>query len=196
VRILAGLGNPGRRYERTRHNVGFMAVEEFLERHARGPERLERGAIVAEARWAGEHVLVVRPQMMMNLSGPPVAALCRSYDAPASDLIVAYDDADLPLGQIRVRPDGRPAGHNGVASIVEALGTQSIPRVRLGIGRPAGVRLGLADHVLATFEKEEEEPLRAMIVEAADAMEIALRFGVKEAMNRYNRRRGEGGTTA
>lgn len=192
MRILAGLGNPGRRYERTRHNVGFMAAEEFLRRHGRGAARAECGVLVAEARWAGDSLLVARPQLMMNASGPAIAALCRTYGAGAADLVVAYDDADLELGQIRVRPGGRPAGHRGIESIVEALGTQAIGRVRLGIGRPAGVRGGLADHVLAMFEKDEEAPLHAMIAEAADAIEVLLRDGVKSAMNRYNRRRGEG----
>jgi peptidyl-tRNA hydrolase, PTH1 family len=193
LKILAGLGNPGRSYEKTRHNVGFMAAEEFLRRHGRGSARPESGALVADARWAGDAVLVARPQRYMNDSGPPVAALCRTHGLTPSDLVVAYDDADLPLGQIRVRPDGRPAGHKGIASIVEALGTEQIARVRLGIGRPEGVRRALADHVLAPFESDEEEALRSMIAEAADAIEILLRDGVKTAMNRYNRRRvGDG----
>jgi len=192
VRIVVGLGNPGRQYEGTRHNVGFMAAAEFLRRHGRGEERVERGSIVSTARWAGEVLLVARPQGFMNLSGPPVSALCRSHGVAVEDVVVAYDDADLPLGQIRVRPDGRPAGHNGIASLVEALGTEKIARVRLGIGRPAGVKGGLADHVLTEFDKDEMEPLRRMIAEAADALEVLLKDGVKAAMNRYNRRRGDG----
>ena len=192
MRIVVGLGNPGRRYEGTRHNVGFMAAEEFLKRHGRGEIRFERDALVSDARWAGESVLVARPQSFMNLSGPPIASLCRAYRAGVEDVVVAYDDADLPFGQIRVRPDGRPAGHRGIASLVEALGTEEIARVRLGIGRPEGTKGALASHVLATFEPEEHGSLREMIGEAADAIEVLLRDGVRIAMNRYNRRRGGG----
>ena len=170
--LVVGIGNPGAEYEGTRHNVGFMAAEEFLRRHGRGEERVERDALVADARWAGESVLVARPQSFMNLSGPPVVSLCRAYRAEVGEVVVAYDDADLPLGQIRVRPDGRPAGHRGLESLVEALGTEQIARVRIGIGRPEGARGDLASHVLARFEPEENERLRAMIGEAADDAEV------------------------
>lgn len=192
MRIVVGLGNPGPRYERTRHNVGFMAAEEFLARHRRGGVREEKGALVAEARWAGEIVLVARPQSFMNLSGGPVAALCRAYGAGPADLVVAYDDADLPFGALRVRPDGRPAGHRGLTSIVEALGSEAVPRVRMGVGRPAQAGAGLADWVLEEFTREESEILGGMVAGAADALEVVIREGVRAAMNRYNRRRAEG----
>lgn len=195
MRLVVGLGNPGRRYAGTRHNVGFMAAEEFLERHGSGPLREEHGALVAGARWAGESVLVALPQSFMNLSGTPVAKLARSHRTEASDVVLLYDDADLPLGSIRVRPGGRAAGHNGVASVVEALGTEEIPRVRLGIGRPGtespARRPGLADYVLDEFAPEEEAARKEMIRAAADAVEWLIREGVKAAMNRYNRRRPE-----
>jgi len=197
VRAVIGLGNPGERYARTRHNVGFMAAETFLDRHGRGgAARIESGALVAEARWAGATLLVARPQLMMNLSGPPVLALCRRHRMDAADLVIAYDDADLPFGRVRVRPDGRAAGHNGMASIVEALGTEAIPRVRIGIGRPPREKGGLAGHVLEGFSAGEVEAVGTMIAEAAEAIEVLLRDGVKEAMNRFNRRRDEGGTEA
>jgi len=192
VRILVGLGNPGRRYARTRHNVGFMAAKEFLARHGIGRQREEAGSLVAEARHAGEIMLVARPQAFMNASGPAVARICRLHGASPEDLVLAYDDADLPLGRIRVRPSGRPAGHKGVASIAEALGTDEIPRVRIGVGRPSGVEKGLADYVLDEFDRDEEPLAREVIAEAVDAIEILLREGVKNAMNRYNRRRVEG----
>lgn len=166
-----------------------MAAEEFLSRHGVGRAREEAGCLLAEARWAGEVVLVARPQAFMNLSGPPVLAISRRYSATPSDLILAHDDADLPFGMVRIRPDGRPAGHRGVASIVEAMGTEAIPRLRMGVGRPAG-ESDLADYVLDEFEASEEAPLREMIETATDAVEVLLREGVKSAMNSYNRRRG------
>jgi PTH1 family peptidyl-tRNA hydrolase len=188
VRILVGLGNPGPRYARTRHNVGFMAAEAFLARHGAGRARLEHGALVAEARWAGETLLVARPQTFMNLSGGPVAALARVHGAAPGDLIVLYDDADLPLGLLRVRPGGRPAGHRGMSSIAGALGTDEVPRVRMGVGRPEAEQAGLAGYVLEVFDRSEEPVVEEMIEKAADAVETLLAEGVKIAMNRYNRR--------
>jgi peptidyl-tRNA hydrolase, PTH1 family len=189
VRFLVGLGNPGQRYARTRHNVGFMAAEEFLARHGVGRPREERGSIVAEARWAGEVILVARPQSFMNASGSSVAALLRACGGTPEDLIVAYDDADLALGTVRVRPGGRPAGHKGMLSIAEALGTEEIVRVRMGVGRPDSRERGLAEYVLETFDPSEEEAREEMIRAAAGALEVILKDGVKTAMNRYNRRR-------
>jgi len=188
VKLLVGLGNPGAGYRGTRHNVGFMLAEEFLARHGRGQAREEHGALVAAARWAGEALLVARPMSFMNLSGRPVGALCRVHDVLPSDLVVAYDDADLPLGTIRVRPGGRPSGHRGMASIIEELGVEEIPRLRMGIGRPGEPGEGLADYVLAEFAPEEAGPAREMIARGTDAVEMMLSRGVKFAMNHYNRR--------
>jgi PTH1 family peptidyl-tRNA hydrolase len=168
-----------------------MAAEEFLARHRRGEAREEHGSIVAPARLGGEQMLVARPLSFMNRSGGPVAALCRTYRLIPTDLIVAYDDADLPLGVIRVRPAGRAAGHRGLESIVEALGSEEIPRVRLGIGRPAGSELELAEYVLEEFQTSEQEFVGDMIKNAADAVEMVLLRGVTAAMNTYNRRARE-----
>lgn len=168
-----------------------MAAEEFLSRHRRGAAREEHGAIVASVRLGGDQVLVARPLSFMNRSGGPVEALCRAYRLLPGDLILAYDDADLPLGVIRVRPAGRAAGHRGVESIVEALGSEEIPRVRLGIGRPPGSELELAEYVLEEFRASEQESVGEMIKNAADAVEIVLLRGVTAAMNSYNRRARE-----
>jgi len=189
---VVGLGNPGPRYARTRHNVGFMAAEEFLGRHGIGGTGEESGSLVREARWAGEVILVARPQSFMNLSGGAVGALCRARGAAAEDLLLLYDDADLPFGTIRVRPGGRPAGHRGVESIVAALGTDQVPRVRIGVGRPETGEGGLREYVLEEFTPEEVEALGSVIGVATDAIECALREGVKKAMNRYNQRQSEG----
>lgn len=190
MRLVVGLGNPGRRYEATRHNVGFMAVEAFLSRHRRSPDREERGALVAEARWSGETLLVVRPLSFMNLSGGPVGALARRGGLGAGDVVLLYDDSDLPMGAIRVRPGGSPAGHRGVESVTEALGSSEIPRIRLGIGRPEGPHGALADFVLEEFEEGERELLGDMLARSVDALQVLLKQGVKAAMNLYNQKPG------
>ncbi len=188
--MVVGLGNPGPRYERTRHNVGFLAAREFLARHGRGEEREERGALVRTARWAGESIAVVRPQSFMNLSGAPVSAIASRYGVGPEGIVLLYDDSDLPLGALRVRPDGRAAGHRGVLSVMEALGTERIARIRLGIGRPARAGRGLAEHVLDEFEESEIETLEQMIGRSVDALQAYLKAGVKAAMNLYNQRPG------
>jgi PTH1 family peptidyl-tRNA hydrolase len=188
--MVVGLGNPGPRYARTRHNVGFMAAGEFLARHGRGEEREEQGALVGRARWAGQPVLVARPQSFMNLSGGPVSKLCGRYGVAADDVVLIYDDSDLPLGALRVRPDGRSAGHRGVQSVMEALGTERIARVRLGIGRPDAGAAGLSDYVLDEFDESERETLDAMIGRSVDALQVLLKQGVKAAMDLYNQRPG------
>lgn len=193
MRLVVGLGNPGPRYEGTRHNVGFMAAEAFLARHRRGGDREEKEAVVAEARWSGETILVVRPQSFMNLSGSPVGALARRHGAGPGEVFLLYDDGDLPLGAIRVRPGGGAAGHRGVESVMEALGSREIPRVRLGIGRPDGDRRGLADYVLDRFEEGERDTVNDMIERSVDALQVALKRGVKAAMNLYNQRLREPG---
>ena len=188
VKLLVGLGNPGSSYAGTRHNVGFMLAEAFLSRHGRGKPRKEHGALVASARWAGEELLVAQPQGFMNLSGRSVKSLCRAYEVDAEDLVVAYDDADLPLGFIRIRPSGSPAGHRGLASIVGVLSSLAFPRMRLGIGRPGTAEEQLADYVLDRFTEPEQKVVKEMLARATDAMEMLLQKGVKMAMSNYNRR--------
>lgn len=189
--MVVGLGNPGPRYEGTRHNVGFMVAEEFLSRHGKGAPREEKEALVAEARCAGQVVLVVRPLSFMNLSGKPVEALARRYGVLPSEMVLLYDDSDLPTGQIRVRPGGGAGGHRGMESVIEALGTSEIPRIRMGIGRPGGEHGGLADYVLERFEETELNSVRTMIERSAEALQVTLKRGVKAAMNLYNQRSGK-----
>lgn len=185
-----GLGNPGPRYAASRHNVGFMAIEEFGSRHGRGAVTEEMGGLVRRARWAGEDLLLFRPLSYMNRSGGPVRALCRARGVETADLVVVYDDADLPLGLIRVRAAGRPAGHRGMASISEALDEERISRIRLGIGKPRDGEGDLSEFVLEEFLPSEREALEEMIREAAGALEVLVREGVTAAMNRYNKRAG------
>lgn len=179
-----GLGNPGRRYRGTRHNVGFEVVDRLARRWA-ARFRTEGSAEVAHAQFSGQPVALAKPLTYMNLSGEAVAELVRRYGVAPSDVLVVYDDMDLPVGTIRVRARGRPAGHRGMASVVEALGTLEVPRVRVGIGRPWS---DAVDHVLSRFEPEERAAVEEAVERAADAVEAVLRDGIHRAMDRFNRR--------
>ena len=183
--MVVGLGNPGRRYGRTRHNVGFMVAEEILHRAGSSEGRVQESALVAVARLGESDTLVVQPQTYMNLSGASVSALARRRGIEASEILVIYDDADLDLGVIRIRREGSAAGHKGLISILESVGTRAVPRVRLGIGKDEG---DLADRVLAPFGRDELPVVEEMIARAADAVELVATQGLEEAMNKYNRR--------
>ena len=185
---MVGLGNPGPRYERTRHNAGFLAVDELAAR-TRAVGRLLSDAWVAEATLGGEPALLVKPQSYMNLSGEPVARLLVEHASAAADLVVVVDDVALPLGRIRVRAHGSDGSHNGLRSLVAALGTEEFARVRIGVGLPELAELDLADFVLAEFMLEEQPRLREVTELAADAVLCLLQEGAPAAMNRFNGRR-------
>ena len=183
--MVVCLGNPGPRYSRTRHNVGFMVAGELLRRARSGADRVQDEALVSPITLAGAEAVVVQPQTFMNLSGRAVAGVARRRGIEPSDMLLVYDDADLPVGTLRLRAGGSPAGHKGVLSIVECLGTREIPRLKLGIGKDEGE---LADRVLAPFSRAEAPVVDRMIQEAADAVERAARLGLTAAMNQFNRR--------
>lgn len=183
--MVVGLGNPGPRYRRTRHNVGFMVASELLRRAGCGVERMQDEALIAPIRLGDAEILVVQPQSFMNLSGASVAAVSRRRGIEPSEILMVYDDADLPVGAVRVRAAGSPAGHRGVMSITQVLGTREIPRIRLGIGKDAG---DLAERVLAPFTKAELKIVERMIEDAADAAGVVILQGITAAMNAYNRR--------
>lgn len=185
---MVGLGNPGPRYERTRHNAGFLVIDELAAR-SRAAGRLYPDAWVAEASLGGETALLVKPQSFMNSSGEPVARLLAEAQATPADLVVVVDDVALPLGRIRVRPHGSDGGHNGLRSLVAALGTEEYARVRVGVGLEDPPAMDLADFVLAEFLEEELPRLREAVVVAADAASCLLQDGVAVAMNRFNGRR-------
>lgn len=185
---MVGLGNPGARYERTRHNAGFMVVDELAAR-ARAAGRLDRDAWVAEATVAGEAVRLVKPQSFMNASGVPVARLVAEAQATAADLLVVVDDVALPLGRVRVRERGSDGGHNGLRSLVLSLGTDAFARVRIGVGIEPPPAVDLADFVLGEFLAEERPKLREVVSVAADAVECLIAEGAGPAMNRFNGRR-------
>jgi PTH1 family peptidyl-tRNA hydrolase len=189
VKLVVGLGNPGRRYAATRHNVGFRIAERFCER-----SRLDLLARKFEGRFGrgtvlGVDVGVLLPETFMNLSGQSVAEALRLLPVgdPQSDLIVIFDDVDLPFGRIRIRPGGGAGGHKGLRDIIDKLGRDDFPRLRFGVGRPPHAGMDTADWVLQAFAADEESALGARLDEAAHALETMLRDGVVTAMNRFNR---------
>ncbi|MFQ5701685.1 MAG: aminoacyl-tRNA hydrolase [Acidobacteriota bacterium] len=183
--VVVGLGNPGTRYRDTRHNVGSMVVEELIRRDRSGPTRRGSTSTVTPVRLAGTVAFVVQPRTYMNESGVAVADALDRLGMVASELLLVYDDADLPLGRIRIRMEGGAAGHRGVRSILESLGTTAIRRIRLGIGKSEG---SLADRVLSRFSAEEAPVVESMVETAANAVEEIARDGILIAMNKFNRR--------
>jgi len=191
MRLVVGLGNPGREYRDTRHNVGFMVVDEIARRHqltfSLAPSQVPETYVAKKYAGpeGGEPLLLAKPLTFMNRSGDAVAALARYYDIAPSDLLIVVDDVALPFGRIRARARGSAGGHNGLRSVIDRLGTQEFPRLRLGIGRGDG-RRDLADFVTAKFEPAERAELETFIARAADAAEMFAVDGIGRVMNTYN----------
>jgi PTH1 family peptidyl-tRNA hydrolase len=196
MKLIVGLGNPGREYRDTRHNVGFMVVDEIVRRHqlewSMAPSQVPEAFIAKRYPSPGqlgaggsEALMLAKPLTFMNRSGDAVAALARYYDVPTEALLVVYDEVALPFTRLRARPSGSSAGHNGIKSIIDRLGTQDFPRLRLGVGRGDG-RRDLSDHVLAKFERGEQAELESFITRAADAAEMFAAEGILKVMNVYN----------
>ncbi|MCS6826380.1 MAG: aminoacyl-tRNA hydrolase [Caldilinea sp.] len=189
LKMIVGLGNPGPQYRRNRHNIGFQCVELCAQRWGLALDRVQMraqtGSGFVKRNGVGQKVLLVKPLTFMNASGEAVAALARFYRIEPSSILVIHDDLDLPAGKLRLRPGGSSGGQKGVQSIIEHMGTQEFPRIRVGIGRPPN-GMDPAAYVLQDFSEEEETiftPLRARIVEAAECW---LFEGVERAMNRFN----------
>lgn len=185
MRIVVGLGNPGRAYVSTRHNVGFWVVDRFVSSQTWKFSRRAFQAEIAEGRVDGEHVLVMKPQTFMNRSGEAVAAVRRAFGLEADAFVVVYDDLDLESGRLRLRGGGGTGGHRGVASILEALGDPGFVRVRIGIGRPLE-GADPVEWVLEAPEAGERDLLDATALRGAEAIGVLLREGLGTAMNRYN----------
>ncbi len=185
--LVAGLGNPGERYARTRHNVGAMVVEELA---SRAGERIRRARLVpcdsAELRVDGETLILARARAFMNESGPAYASLARKRGVPPDRVIAVHDDLDLPFGALRVKLGGSTAGHHGLDSLVAALRTPGFYRVRVGIGRPPG-RQDPVDYVLEPFPEREEPDVALIVADAADAVLTLVREGLRAAQDRFNR---------
>ena len=182
--LIVGLGNPGRKYRKNRHNIGFMAVERFGQGFSLSLDRVQQRALVGSGRFNNHHILLAKPQTFMNNSGDSVGSLARYYKIPAAQVLVIYDELDLPLGSLRLRQKGGSGGHNGMKSIIQHLGNE-FPRLRLGIGRPPG-RMDPAAYVLQDFRKEELPLVDDMLAEAVEIIENSVRYGLDVAMNRHN----------
>jgi PTH1 family peptidyl-tRNA hydrolase len=185
MKLIVGLGNPGRKYDGTRHNVGFEVVDSVVARQNLQWESAPAEALIA--RWRPAQVLVAKPLTFMNLSGYAVGELLRYFKIGLPDLLVIVDEVQLELGRLRARARGSAGGHNGLRSLVEQLGTQEFARLRVGVGR-GDARRDLADHVLATFEPDERAVAADAVQRAADAAELFAAEGIAPVMNRFNRK--------
>jgi PTH1 family peptidyl-tRNA hydrolase len=185
-KLIVGLGNPGARYEKTRHNVGWMALDALAKKH--GVEISKSGfqGLYGEWRRGAEKIILLKPSTYMNLSGKSVGPAANFYKIPPAEILVVYDDLDLPPGKLRIREKGSAGGHNGMKSLIEELGTQEFPRVRIGIGRPAP-GWQVVDWVLAPFGADDLPLITAAVDEAVKAMETWLDEGTLAAMNKHNR---------
>jgi peptidyl-tRNA hydrolase, PTH1 family len=185
--LVAGLGNPGSEYEHTPHNVGFMVVDALAAGNGIRVTRKENSALVGLGTVAGQPVVLAKPQTYMNLSGPSIRGLLERYELTPAQLIVVYDELDLPWTTMKIKPKGSAAGHNGMKSVISSLGTNEIPRIRLGIHPGHPIRSG-AEFVLAPFKRSQQKELEEVVDRGRSAVESIIAEGVAKAMTTYNRR--------
>ena len=186
-KLIVGLGNPGEEYESTAHNLGFLVIDRIAARNGIRVGRKDSRALVGHGTLAGKKVLLVKPQTFMNVSGPSVRALMAKNEIPVQDLVVVYDELDLPWKSLRIRPGGSAAGHRGVASVIESVGSQDFPRVRLGIHGGRRSKDG-ANIVLAQLKRAHKEELDELLDYASQAVESIIAEGVEKSMTKFNRR--------
>lgn len=184
--LIVGLGNVGDKYEGTRHNVGFEVVEELGERGSFPIQKLKHKALTQSAEISGVRVLVMKPVTYMNLSGEAVGDAARFYKIPAGQVLVVCDDVSLPLGKLRIRKSGSAGGHNGLKNIIQHLGSDQFPRLKVGVGGKPDPDYDLADWVLGKFRGEDRKVMDEAVKRAADAVECILKDGCEKAMNRFN----------
>lgn len=184
--LLVGLGNPGREYAETRHNVGFLALDLLASRKNLALNRLKYRALTDNAVFSNTRVLLMKPQTYMNLSGEAVGEAARFFRIPPERILVISDDTDLPVGKLRVRRQGSAGGHNGLKSLISHLGSEKFPRVKIGVGNKPHPDYDMADWVLGRFSAAERPLMQAALAQAADAAELILTQGLDEAMSRYN----------
>lgn len=185
MKLIVGLGNPGRKYEGTRHNIGFEVLNELARRHSTCQTKVKFHGEVCDAQVGGGNALLLQPQTFMNLSGGSVLAARDFYKIDNEDILIICDDLNLDLARLRFRPKGSAGGQNGLADILRRLGSQEIPRLRIGVGKPPP-EWDVADYVLSKFRTEEMDDLKSVVGRAADSVAIWAREGMAECMNRYN----------
>ncbi|MCJ7576776.1 MAG: aminoacyl-tRNA hydrolase [Dehalococcoidia bacterium] len=191
MKLIVGLGNPGKNYAHNRHNVGFQCLNYFARLHSVPFDHRQCHAKVGIGKVGGEELLLARPGTFVNLSGQSVACLVRKHHISLSDLLVIYDDLDLPLGKIRLRQSGSSGGHKGMNSIISALGSEDFPRIRVGIGRPQTEGQSISEdaivnYVLNDFSPQEEAIIRSVTARVSEAIDCFLTQGIKAAMNKFN----------
>ena len=186
--LIVGLGNPGRQYEQSHHNAGFLALDYLAERLNCPVTRAKFQALTGQAQLAGHRVLLMKPQTYMNLSGNAVGAAARFYHLESAQVLVLYDDIALAPGRLRIRPSGSAGGHNGIKSIIAALGSQEFPRIRIGVGERRGGEADLADFVLSEFSTADRKEIFARFDDIWAAASLIVEGKIGEAMNRYNAR--------
>lgn len=190
MKLICGLGNPGREYERNRHNIGFMVVEALLSRARAELNQEKFQAKVGQGSLGSERILFLEPQTYMNLSGRSLAEAARFYKVAVEDILVIHDELDLPFGRLQLKAGGGTGGHNGLKSSVQSLGADAFIRLRFGIGKPEGpnAKERVADYVLSNFDDGERRQLEEFIGKASDMAETWAREGLSTAMNRFNRK--------
>ncbi len=184
--LIVGLGNPGKEYEKTRHNAGFRALDVLADKLGCKIDRSKFQGIYGQTTYQGQKLYLLKPLTYMNLSGKAVLQLSAYFNIPPQRIIVLFDDISLPPGRLRIRGDGSAGGHNGIKSIIAEVGSQDFPRVKIGVGAKAHPEQNLADHVLSTFSAQEEKALQSALDRAADAALCILEKNVSEAANRFN----------
>jgi len=183
--LIAGLGNPGREFELNRHNAGFMLLNRLASELGESFRKVEARALVSKTNYQGERIILIKPQTYMNNSGSAVSSLVRFYKVPLENLLVVYDDVDLSLGTLRLRGSGGSAGQKGMQSIIERLGTEEIPRLRIGTGRPPG-RMEAADYVLEDFPPQDADLVNETLDRAVEAVLAFITEGLDRAMTSFN----------
>ncbi len=183
--LIVGLGNPGREYRNNRHNIGFMVLDQLAGKLDTSFSKMKMNALMTAVRYKRYRIILLKPQTFMNLSGKAVSSFIRFYKLPLENLLVVYDDVDLPFQTLRMRPDGGDAGQKGVRSIIQELGTKDFPRLRVGINRPPG-RMSVSSYVLLNFLDQEAETLPFVLDQAADAILTFVDLGLNQAMTTYN----------
>lgn len=184
--IIAGLGNPGRKYVNTRHNMGFEALDTVAAKYGIDIKKLKFKGLYGEGIIEGEKVVLVKPQTFMNLSGECIREFKNWYKAENTQIIIIYDDISLPVGKMRIRPKGSDGGHNGIKNIIYQLGTDEFPRIKIGVGSPQNSDYDLVDYVLGKFSKAEVKELVPIAVKTADAVGEIIKTGIEKAMSKFN----------